>query len=368
MNHSGKNTKPRLSTSGRLLLGTVAATLLSGAGAVQAEAPPDGRIGYVLTYRYFAVYETEEATECPNGLNDGPRELYAKQFPDDGKVRTVMETQLKREGQNWHPSTEPGELPFYEAQGEISYGFNLDGEVGPNDFTSPDGVEGIDNELYRVLGCTMNYRAAGSLRHFINVFMWRYNNNRWMIELSDVDDLTNDDDVTVTTYRSADGLLADATGEGFVAGGTQNVDLRWGREFIQEVKGKIVDGVLTTDSIDTIKIPWGSTFNTNGYQTFRALRFNLNLTEESAEGMLAGYVDVEKFHHHLNTTWSTHHQSYGQESSSAQYPSLRRLADAYPDPETGINTAISMALEVKMTQTFVMRPNEDVNQMAQSTN
>lgn len=362
MKCNGIDSKSRLSIQARLLLGAMAVSLLGVGGVAQAKAPPDGRIAYVLTYKNYAIYETEEATECPEGLNDGTREQYAKQFPDDGTVRTVMETQLKREGDNWHPSATEGPLPYYNPQGNISYGVNLDGEIGPEDYQSPDGEEGIDNQLYRAVGCTMNYRAEGSLRHFINVFMWRYNNNRWMFEVTGVDDLTNDDEVTVTTYRGLNGLLADATGEGFLAGGTQNVDMRWGKEFIEQTKGKIVDGVLITDPIDEIEIPWGSTFNTNGYQVFRGLRFKMNLTPKAAEGLLVGYVDIDKFNHWLNTTWSSHHQNYGQQSSSAEYAALRQFADGYPDPETGINTAISMALEMKMTQTYLMHPNQEEGQ------
>lgn len=361
MTNDRKEAKASLAKRAGLLLGTVAGSLLGGANVALAEAPTDGRIGYVLTWKNYAVYETEDRTECPEGLNDGPRELFAKHFPDDGTVRTVVDTQLKLEGEIWHPTASEGPFPHHEPQGNISYGVDLDGKVGPEDFQSLEGEQGIDNQLYRVLGCTMQYRAAGSLRHFINVFMWRNNNNRWVVELTGVDNLTNDDEVTVTTYRGLNGLLADATGEGFVAGGTQHADMRWGQEFIERVQGKIVDGVLITDPIDEIKIPWGSTFNTNGYKFFRGLRFKLDLTPEAAEGLLVGYEDVEMLNHHLNTTWSTHHQSYGQESSSLHYPSLRRLADGYPDAETGVNTAISMALQVEFTQTFVVHPNEDPN-------
>ena len=31
----------------------------------------------------------------------------------------------------------------------IGEGFNLDGKIKPNDFVSPDGEKGIDNQLYR---------------------------------------------------------------------------------------------------------------------------------------------------------------------------------------------------------------------------
>ena len=114
--------------------------------------------------------------------------------------------------------------------------------------------------------------------------------------------------------------------------------------------------MLTTQPIDTLQIPWSSTFDTSGFQVFRGLRMELNLGTEAAEGLLAGYTDVEAFNHQLNTTWSTHHQSYGQLSSLSQYHAMRQFADGYPDPETGENTAISSAIEVKMTRVSVLHP------------
>jgi len=336
--------------------GANAAELTEGGFALR-----NGTIGYALTDRYWAVYETKDSkTECPKGFNDGPREQFKKLFPDDGTKRTVIETQLKREGEQWHPSTAPDGFPFYEAQSKVSYGLNLDGKVGPNDFDSPEGEKGIDNQMYRVLGCIANYRAAGTIYHFENEFMRRYNNVRVLIELTGVDNLVKDDDVTVTTYRGLDGLLTDATGNDFIAGGTQRIDMRWGKEYIQKLKGKIVDGVLITEPVDTAEVPWGVTFNTSGYQVFRGMRFKLKLTPQKAEGLMAGYVDVDAFTYHLNTSWSTHHHSYGQLSSISQYRALRRLADAYPDPKTGANTAISAAVTVKFTQVFIQHPSNQV--------
>ncbi len=352
----------------RALVGAVVAFAMISAGNLAfAEAPDDGRIAYVMTHRYWAVHETENGeVECPQGFNDGPREQFDKLF-NDGKVRTVMETQLMREGRQWHPETITEEpFTFYTAQGDISYGLNLDGNAGSGDFTSPDGAEGIDNELYRVIGCIANYRAGGTIYHFENEYMRRYNDNRWIIELTDVDDMTNDDYVTVTTFRGMDGLLTDATGEDFIPGGTQRIDLRWGKEYIARTQGKIVDGVLITEPIDQFRLPWGVTFNTNGYQVFRGMQLQLQLEPQSAEGLLAGYVDVSKFNHHLNTSWSTHHQSYGQLSSPSEYLAMKELADGYPDPETGVNTAISSALRVKFVQAFIQRPDEEMVKVALS--
>ncbi|HYS45012.1 MAG TPA: hypothetical protein VEM35_01160, partial [Rhizomicrobium sp.] len=40
-----------------------------------------------------------------------------------------------------------------EVNSRIGDGFNLDGKVKANDFVSPDGEKGIDNNLYRAWGC-----------------------------------------------------------------------------------------------------------------------------------------------------------------------------------------------------------------------
>jgi hypothetical protein len=58
------------------------------------------------------------------------------------------------------------------------------------------------------------------------------------------------------------------------------------------------------------------------------------LTTDPIDGtvkrMLACYVDTDAFIHRLNTSWSTHHHSYGQLSSQSLYREFIRLADGYP--------------------------------------
>src|SRR5262245_56233960 len=94
--------------------------------------PLKGRkIGYAMTHKYWSVYETEDAkSACPEGFNDGPREQFKKLY-GDGKQRSIVEAQLKREGEQWHPTTAAESFRFLEAQGKISYGLNLDGKIGP---------------------------------------------------------------------------------------------------------------------------------------------------------------------------------------------------------------------------------------------
>jgi hypothetical protein len=335
----------------------VAASCVSAAADETTPVLQNRSIAYVLTDEHWALYQTPDGkTECPDGLNDGPREQFKQLFPDNGSQRTYVDTAMARESDVWFPGTYKDEFPFHEATGKVSYGLNLDGKVGPNDFTSPEGEPGIDNQMYRALGCIANYRGPdGTLYYFTNKYLQDHNYNRVVLVLTDVDSLVNDDDVTVTTYRGLDSLLTDAAGKDYLPRGTQRLDLRWGQEFIQHFHGHIKNGVLETEPAD-VTLPASAAFADTTVQVFRGLRWHLKLTSDDAEGLMAGYVDVEAFYRQLNESWSTHHLSYGQESAPSLYRALHRLADGYPDPATGKNTAVSGALQIKLKQVFIKRP------------
>ena len=343
----------------------VAMGLAATATADTAQNGPvlrDRTIGYVLTNRKWAVTQSPDGkTECPAGLNDGNREQFAILYPlDSPKKHLLAESQLEREGQIWHPQNTEEQFVFREAGGKIAEGMDLDGKADANDFTSADGVKGIDNQLHRALGCISGWRGPdGAQMHFENEYMRRYNNNRMLLELTEVDDLVNDPDVTVTTYRGLDALMTDASGMEFIAGSTQRVDMRWGKPFIQKFKGKIENGVLTTDSHDVI-IPYSMTFDTSTILPMQDVRFRLKLRPDGADGIYAGYTDVDEWVKRLVISWSTHHLSYGQVSAPSLYRAMRRLADAKPDPQTGEMQAISGTVEVKFRQAFLEHPAKQV--------
>ncbi|MFP6824755.1 MAG: hypothetical protein VB977_01435 [Pseudohongiellaceae bacterium] len=339
----------------RVVIGLVAVTALIGSSAqTNDSALRDRAIGYVMTDLFWSVYQTSDAKqECPRGFNDGPREQFEQLYPYHEGL-TVEETQLKQEIETWHPSTEPDGFEFLEVEGEFSWGLNLDGEVGPNDFVHPDGSPGIDNEVYRAVGCVIGFRGPDGVEFiFQNKAIVDERYNRMMVELTEVDDLENDDNVTVTVYRGMDRLLTDATGSRVMPGGTQRVDRRWGQNLIRQVDARIVDSVLITEPIGDLIIPWQN-LSVPSIQLFRDARFELDLSAEGATGLLAGYADVNTWYYQLIRNDSTHHLSNGQISGISLYKALRRLADAYPDPETGENTAISTALDIKMKQVFIV--------------
>jgi hypothetical protein len=347
--------------------GALLPTLGAAAAATPAAkdwAPPDGRIGYVVWHEVsWGVRETpDHKEECPKGFNIGPREQFAEEFPKDGKKRTLIETQLKREADVWMPDTKPDEFPFHEATGKYALGVDLDGKATAEDFESDDGRKGIDNQLFRVVGCVRNYRQEGELG--IITTKWRAQKafNRVVFELSNVDSLRNDPDVTVTYYRTLDTMLAGPTGN-YLPGGSQRVDDRWGKRFIASTKGRIVDGVLSTDAFKQILVPEDG-MGDPAINIFKNAQVRFKVTPEGAEGVLAGFLDVEQWYYAMNTAWATHHAAYGQASAASMYKALRRLADGFPDPKTGENTAISGAMDLKLVQVYVLHGDEKPSQVS----
>ena len=155
-------------------------------------------------------------------------------------------------------------------------------------------------------------------------------------------------------------MLTDATGLNAMPGGSQRVDMRWGASLVRRTTGRIVDSVLTTEPVDDMVMPWMN-LGVPTIQIFRDARFQLTLTPTGAEGLLAGYADVETYYRQLLRNDSTHHLSNGQISGISMYKALRRLADAHPDPDSGENTAISTALDVKMVQVHIVHPSPEAS-------
>ena len=69
-----------------------AATAAPSAGEA-GSAPADGVIGLVMSFQNFAIYETPDAKECPQGLNVGQNTQYLAQFPTELQ-RAAQEVQF----------------------------------------------------------------------------------------------------------------------------------------------------------------------------------------------------------------------------------------------------------------------------------
>jgi hypothetical protein len=134
--------------------------------------------------------------------------------------------------------------------------------------------------------------------------------------------------------------------------------MRYGQKLISHRHGKIVNGVLTTEPADFILPEYQ--VNT---QLIRDARFRLKLTGEGAEGLIAGYSDIHDWHSAFIKGWSTIRSGQGLGSEPSHARALERLADAYPDPKTGKNTAISSSMDVRFVQVFIKHPEGNVAEL-----
>lgn len=337
-----------------VLLSSVATAAYAEGGSIVR----DRRIGYVTTELHWTMYQTPNGkAECPKGLSpNGPREIFKSLFPNLGPVG---DTQLARESIKMYPQDLGGnKFDYIPVTGTVANGLNLDGKVDADDFTSPTGEKGIDNAFFHVTGCNSQFRGPeGQLQLFANKQIPGFGYNRILLEITEVDDLTNDPDVMVTIYRGRDPLLLDASGEKVAPGGTQRVDMHYGTKIIQKFKGRIEGGVLTTEAKDG-KWPWQIFGGVPYSLQIRDMRFSMKLTETAADGLIAGYYDNESLYKWL-TSWSTHHLSYGQLEAPEFYWQVRKYADAYPN-EKGEMTAISSAITLNMAQVFIVHPDRAV--------
>ncbi len=159
----------------RILKGLFGAIALGGLTAGTAHAADmdnvrNGAIAYALTTLHWATYQTPGAKECPDGFNDGPREQFKILFPEGKRKYTLMETQIARESEGWHPQRDNDHgLPFREPQTKIGLGLNLDGKVGPNDFTTPDGEPDAERLLVAPGGRSLRPRLPLGLAPGLDV-------------------------------------------------------------------------------------------------------------------------------------------------------------------------------------------------------
>lgn len=331
-------------------------------------------LGFVLTEWHNAGQFTPDAKlECPNGFSPNHRDNFRAQFPtqeaqeDLNKKYANME--MSRRGPNgesdkYLPERVTDPLPFHEAQGKISPGFNLDGTqdgrataktCAHGKFHTPDGAPAVDNQLYRVEGCIRGLRPGGVTDGLINNEIMTKMINRWLVEVTEVDDQTNDDHVQIMVAHGLDKLVLDANGK-YVPGLSQRVDEK-AKAYIFRTTGRIVDGVVVSDPIHGLEVGQSGVLEF-GVRPFLYAHLSLKLTPDGATGVLGGYHDVERFYRFWAKTHGAH-SVVANASPPSVYAALHRLADGYKDPATGKCTAISAAYDLRFVRAFIVHGNAE---------
>lgn len=333
-------------------------------------------LGFVITTWNTGLYESKFIDECPEGFNVGYDEIWWRglskadraRLTDNGlKSRLDRYFNAIRRGPNGEDvcmnPTVVKDPPLLTVEGKVSYGANLDGNADGNaspktcaheNFTGLDGTPGVDNQMYRLLGCIYGFRSYGQFEVNANENRKSNGNGMTLIEITGVDDAKNDKEVEVAFYRAIDQYTLDGGGD-FTPFASYRVDAPGGvPRYGSKVKGRIEDGVLLTEAGD-VNLPFYGNY-TYMNQEIKDMRLRLELSDDGAKarGMASGYYGVDQLMFYIGGLGPI--SSTAISNCPSIYVAAHELADGYPDPKTGKCTALSSAYNFSAVAAFIVHP------------
>jgi len=361
----------RLGTS---TLALAAAGMMLG-GLTAAPAKASETRGYVISWFHRAAYSQDG--DCPGGVNPISEIFVKKILTELGKTPQEQEALFKDYPANMYGAvvmrgkidgkpvnvyTNPTSVPdpqVHTVVGKYAYGFNLDGKgaVSPNGFEDPETHEqGVNNQLFRALGCFVAERGTPTTRPTWPAIQWDAGRDQmpaWVIEISGMDDPKNDDDVTVSIMRATGATTRNASGDP-QQDMTYRIDPNPRMQNV--VHGKIKDGILTTGKFEFYMLQ-DPILGVAEYR-FHDARLRLAINPDGTlKGILGGYTPWKTIYTSLAIGGSVNELNLSIDMPGAFY-ALRRMADAYPDPKTGENSAISSAFRIEAIPAFLVHPQE----------
>jgi len=346
-------------------------------------APPaNGVMGFVV--HRFVHSVIQEKTACPDGPQLRNRDIFLNSLPPAeserlGKKENEAEfarrwraTLQNADGANMctHYALFPDRPTTREVQSKLAWGFNLDGDEGDGsgnpegcaheNFVSPAGDRGIDNQAYRALGCKLEWRGIdGVAGDIVRAYEGNLASGEWsqVLLLRGVDSLVNDNEVEVILANTPDRPVVDASGK-YIWNASYTVSVQPPRER-NVLRGKIVNGVLTTEPK---QIKLAQTYGQGGGRDLRGLRMKWDLhkgrlrlsfqPDGSLKGFVGGYQRIDD----LVTSPSIGGMGSlmtGGIDCAGEYNTLKKLADGLRDPRTGQCWGVSNAVEVQAVPAFV---------------
>lgn len=324
---------------------------------------------FLITWVAIATDATED--QCP-AMNSKPTEADVFRYLSQEQVEAIRAKNGEK-GVTAGPETEmrgpnrlnavllPGIVPdpgLHEPQSPIALGIDLDGDDGSGspppgirkhrNYVSPDGRTGIDNQLYRVMGCIPGFRGKKGYRNQTDNARRADGNITTLVEISGVDDEQNDDNVEVALIHSMDKPIRDNLGSKFIANYTfrPTNDPAFARYNVR-VRGRIVNGVVTTDVIPK----YG--FNSGQGPVYDLVHARMRFEprpDGSMKGYLAGYQDWRYLATNRASGYSEGLFNYHM---PALYSALKRHADGLQDPVTGEFNGISTVYEIDTVPAFL---------------
>lgn len=355
----------------------------------------DGEAGFVVTSFAYAVGpDAAAAGTCPDGMSKNVVEIFAEtpaaaRLPgeDDETYGKRLEAGGRAaselaDGRNvcMFPASAPPDPHIRQLldTAALADGIDLDGEISRTaadararrlDFTSPVGVEGVDNQFWRAVGCNRSYQTDGQS----NVYEIGMYAGEWgiLISLADVDSVENDDHVEIGIHASADPLRLSPT-----RAALEFATYAWDPDpaFNATTTGRIVDGVLISEPVDV-------QFHhvTNSMYMIRPLheaRIHATIDAEGRlDGILGGFTPIEAlydfqfgYRNALNGDGTPAPEARRLQTSNGSarvlghtcqgmWQSLHQLADGHPDAN-GRFTTISTQYRFEARPAFLVEPED----------
>lgn len=327
-------------------------------------------LGFVVSL-YADVIPDNVEGGCPEGLNTTEDDQYGVSFRDWAKeAKKIGPKEASEKYYSGNACRERGSQKdpgFRTFQADLPVaGLDLDGmnskktkggECAHDDFRGPDGKAGIDNQHWRLLGCTKGYQPDGQMDR-----MWESGNFikegiPILIEVRGIDDRENDDEVEVRILSSAGTVTIDGSGK--VVPHTSLAEHDQEKYRNAPSKGKIENGVLTSEPADVRLHIKQQVIDTEFY--YRDARIRAELTENGLEnGILGFFWDGDNFYKAMNDHYiGTFHSgrigalTRGYSCAGMDY-ALPTLMDGHPDPESGECTSLSSAIHFEAVPAFVI--------------
>ncbi|MEJ8566542.1 hypothetical protein [Elongatibacter sediminis] len=344
--------------------------LVSGVALASQPAQAEQTWGYVVGSFSTATYADDES--CPEGINPEGKELDRRNLlslgytPDEaqkillegpasvGADWSILPMRGRIDGKPVNVFTYPESVPdphIKTLRGSIAYGFNLDGQVTAEDFQDPEtGASGIDNQLFRAVGCLQEYHINLPVRPLYEAMMWNYAIDTmpaWLISITG-SDLRGDGPVTVRFLKATHHPERDAD-KGILAGVTYLIADE-PDPGINTFEGRIENGMLTVQPGD-LRLPGESPILTELDLAEAQLRFRFLPDGGGLQGFVGGYQPWLDFYFMHAALGSANEQS-GNDVPGIYY-ALKRLADADPDPDSGANRRISAAYQLQAMPAFL---------------
>ena len=370
----------RLDRTIGMLAAALGVVTLTGATTTETR-PAKGEMGFVFTAFAPAVYQGKD--DCPEGLAGTVKENYLRSLAGAERDRLLLKANEPELTKRWKASVvgpnntnicsnpELFDRPMQKTlQGKVAPGLNLDGDGAGScvhdNFTGVDGATGVDNQVYRAMGCSRNYRGvdgqAGDAVRGFNALL-ATGEHSVVLLLRGVDSVTDDDDVEVIIGSTDDRPVLDSQRH-FITGASFSFSDR-NPAWRNVLHGRIVKGELTTDPADIrLKRPWGQGGVRGARSEWDLRRARLKLQfqpDGSVKGLLGAYQTPR------NVILSTILGGLGAGETAgidcaAEFATMTKLADGLRDPKTGQCTAVSMALQVAAVPAFIIdrQPNSSV--------